>query len=91
MLNHRTQTAQALIAPPAEELAHLLDMALKGELPRLQKRIIQLAQVDSMHQPFANALCALIKNYEEEQIVALLQGQPQNGLVPTRADSLWKP
>ena len=77
--NHLVQASVTPMArPPAAELSLLLDMALKGELPRLQKHVVQLAAAEPQHQPFADALGELIKNYEEEEIVALLQAQPRH-------------
>ena len=77
---HTQQATSSPIAPlPPAELALLLDMALKGELPRLQKHITQLAEAEPQQQPLADTLGELIKGYEEEQIVALLQGQQRNG------------
>ncbi len=69
--------APPLVAPPAAELSHLLDMALKGELPNLQKQVEQLANQAPAHRPFADALAKLIKNYEEEKIVSLLKSQEE--------------
>ena len=57
----------------AAELAELLDMALKGELPNLQTQSERLAQKEPLNQPFVDALQVLIKNYEDEKIIELLQ------------------
>lgn len=62
-----------LLLPPAPELAALLDMALKGELPRLRKQIEQSAATQSAYQPFADQLRCLLDSYDEEGIVTLLQ------------------
>ena len=63
---------QILHRPPAEEISPLLDMALKGELPGLQKRVEQLATSEPQYEPFALALVQLIAEYEEEKIIQLL-------------------
>ncbi len=59
--------------PPVSELAALLDMALKGELPRLRKQIEQSVAIQPAYQPFANQLRCLLDSYDEEGIVTLLQ------------------
>ncbi|MCB0085210.1 MAG: hypothetical protein KDE47_29925, partial [Caldilineaceae bacterium] len=81
---HRRALSSNLSGPPlkrpppqpylsAAELAELLDMALKGELPNLQTQSERLAQKEPRNQPFVDALQVLIKNYEDEKIIALLQ------------------
>lgn len=64
---------ESLVTPPAQELSAFLDMALKGELPRLRKRVEQDATANAAYQPFAQKLLRLLDSYDEEGIVALLQ------------------
>ncbi|MEM7134840.1 MAG: ATP-binding protein [Chloroflexota bacterium] len=66
------------LAPPPEEVSILLDMALKGELPLLKKRIEEIAKRDLQYSPFADRLCGLIKDYAEEDIVDLIQSCHRN-------------
>lgn len=67
----RVQTQLPRIAD--DELRALFDMALKGELPNLEKRSAALVQKDAKNKPFVDALHALIKTYEEDKIIELLQ------------------
>lgn len=60
-------------ALPPQARAHLLDLAHKGELPRLRRAVEQLATTSSAYAPFAHALVKLIESYDEEQILLLLQ------------------
>ena len=62
-----------LLAPPPQELSMLLDMALKGELPRLERVIEDLAAEEVRYQPFTDQIKLLIRAYEEEEIVRVLQ------------------
>jgi len=59
--------------PPPEIFAILLDMAYKGELPRLRSRVLKLGASSAIYQPFINAITALIDQYDEEALLALLQ------------------
>lgn len=68
-----TVDASPLLLPPPAELAALLDMALKGELPRLRKQIEQSSAANAAYQPFVHKLLRLLDAYDEEGIVALLQ------------------
>jgi len=72
--NGNVQTEIELRAiPPAATLSIWLDMALKGELPNLQKRSKELAAVSMHYAPFVDKLCSLIQTYEDEEIVELLR------------------
>lgn len=70
-----SQTHTQSVTVPTQELAILLDMAHKGELPRLRKRIAQIAAAQPQYQPFAQRMNQLIDHYDEEHILALLQDQ----------------
>lgn len=75
--------APAVTPPPPPELAVLLDMALKGELPRLRKRVNALAESDPLYAPFVDGLNELLDSYDEERLLALLQQYSQE---PIRGD-----
>jgi hypothetical protein len=64
-------------APPPQALAILLDMALKGELPRLRSQVALLAKSEPTYHPFATAVIALIDQYDEARLLALLQEYAQ--------------
>ncbi|MBV7336748.1 HAMP domain-containing protein [Chloroflexi bacterium TSY] len=71
--NH-LQTAQIQrIRASDEELAELFDMALKGELPKLKQKSVELIKSDAGNKPSIDTLHALIQNYEEDKIIELLQ------------------
>ncbi|MBI1881156.1 MAG: response regulator, partial [Chloroflexi bacterium] len=62
-----------LIPPPPAQIAILLDLAMKGEIPRLRQRAAQIAQMGQEFQPFANILEQLAKDFEEDQILRLIK------------------
>ncbi len=64
---------KCLIPPPAAEIAILLDLAMKGEIPRLRQRAIQIAQMGQEFQPFASRLEQLARDYEEDRILRLIK------------------
>jgi signal transduction histidine kinase/DNA-binding NarL/FixJ family response regulator/HAMP domain-containing protein len=64
---------EPLIPPPLEEMEVLFDLAMKGDLSRLRKRTAQIEQMDEKFKPFAQQLCQLVDDIEEDQILALLQ------------------
>jgi hypothetical protein len=62
-----------IIPPPPPELAILLDLAMKGDLSSLHKRAVHLKQTDEAFRPFAEKLCQLVDEVNEDQLLALLQ------------------
>jgi CheY-like chemotaxis protein len=70
-----------LVPPPLEELTILLDLALKGELPRLRQRAQQVEQMGEQYRPFATQLCQLTEAFDEDGVLMLIQrympGQPK--------------
>jgi predicted ATPase/signal transduction histidine kinase/DNA-binding NarL/FixJ family response regulator len=62
-----TQTAQ-LIVPPAEEIANLLDLAMRGDLRSLAKKAMQLKELDRRWEPFANQIYKLAKEFKGKQV-----------------------
>ncbi len=58
--------------PPATEVALLLDMALKGELPRLRRHLLALGERTRDYRDFVAIATALIDQYDEEGLLALL-------------------
>ncbi len=68
------EARKKLIVPPAQDvLAILLDLSLKGNMIELEKQADQLAVENEALLPFANKLHHLIKNFDEEQILALIE------------------
>ncbi|MCB0211577.1 MAG: GAF domain-containing protein [Anaerolineae bacterium] len=71
-LAHRPDEAK-LIPPPPEEMAILHDLALKGEILRLKKHASQIEQMSEQYQPFATRLTQLADNFDEDQILILIE------------------
>jgi len=68
--NHQTEL---LVPPPAEKMAILFDLAMKGDLSGLRKQAVQLMQQDQKFEPFAGKLCQLVDDVEEDDLLALLE------------------
>ncbi|MFB2969626.1 AAA family ATPase [Aerosakkonema sp. BLCC-F183] len=64
---------QKMIPPPPEELAVLLDLAMKGELVSIQERSEKLAVSHAQYVPFANQVIKLAKEFEEEKLLEFVQ------------------
>jgi CheY-like chemotaxis protein len=62
-----------LIAPPAEDLAILLDLAMRGNLRGITQVITKLEELDDKLAPFASHLRQLVKGFKGKQIVEFLQ------------------
>ena len=56
-----------------EDLKKLYESALFGNMHRIQEQAAQLAERDAKYGPFADKLCELAKNFEDEQLVALIK------------------
>ena len=70
--NGQLSSAQ-LIAPPAEEIAVLLDLAMKGDLRGVAKRATQLEKLDQKWVPFSTHLRQLAKDFKGKQIREFLK------------------
>lgn len=64
----RRQQNPELIAPPAQEVVVLLDLARRGDLRGLVKRANQLEELDERWVPFATHICQLAKEFKGKQI-----------------------
>jgi hypothetical protein len=62
-----------LVPPPPADMAILYDLAMKGELPNLRQRALQIAKMDERYGPFATLLCQLVERYDEDKILALIE------------------
>ena len=67
-----SETDQAPTLSLPDNTNALLDLAMKGELPRLMKVVEQFAAEDSAYRPFAEQLRPLVDNFDEEGVWALL-------------------
>jgi predicted ATPase/signal transduction histidine kinase/DNA-binding NarL/FixJ family response regulator/tRNA A-37 threonylcarbamoyl transferase component Bud32 len=63
-----TQDASPLIAPPAEEIAALLNLAMMGDLQAIAERAAKLETLDPQLIPFATHLHQLAKGFKARQI-----------------------
>ncbi|MCT7983854.1 AAA family ATPase [Laspinema sp. A4] len=67
------------IAPNAEELAILFDLAMKGELVTIQERVQRLLDGDRRYAPFATQVIHLATTFAEEELLAFVQGYMEAG------------
>jgi predicted ATPase/signal transduction histidine kinase/DNA-binding NarL/FixJ family response regulator/tRNA A-37 threonylcarbamoyl transferase component Bud32 len=63
-----TQDASPLIAPPAEEIAALVNLAMMGDLQAIAERAAKLETLDPQLIPFATHLHQLAKGFKARQI-----------------------
>jgi CheY-like chemotaxis protein len=61
------------LAPPQEELEQLYELAMLGNIYRIQERAKHLLELDKKYAQFANNLHKLARNFEDEQILDLIQ------------------
>ncbi len=64
---------EPMIAPPQEEIAVLLDLALRGDLRGITKRTTQLEALDQQWVPFATHLRQLAQGFKGKQIREFLK------------------
>ena len=67
------QTSPKLIAPPAEELAVLLDLAMRGNLRGIAEQATRLEALNEQWIPFATHLRQLAKGFKGKQILEFLK------------------
>lgn len=70
---------EVLIPPPPEELALLLDLALKGNMRAIHSRATELEQADQRFEPFASKLQQLALGFEEKAIRLLIERYSEEG------------
>jgi signal transduction histidine kinase/DNA-binding NarL/FixJ family response regulator/CHASE3 domain sensor protein/HAMP domain-containing protein len=63
----------AFTPPPPDILAHMYDLAMKGELPRLGREASQLETAGEEYSAFTRELQRLVSRFEEDKILALLE------------------
>ncbi len=66
-------TNSKLIAPPPEELAVLLDLAMRGNLKGIGEQAARLEELDKQWVPFATHLRQLAKGFKGKQILEFLK------------------
>jgi signal transduction histidine kinase/FixJ family two-component response regulator len=62
-----------MVSPPPFELEILYEFAMMGSLRDIEIRATHLEEQDKRYIPFANKLRELIKKYEDEEIIALIE------------------
>jgi signal transduction histidine kinase/DNA-binding NarL/FixJ family response regulator len=67
-------TPSPLRLPPAPVLEELLDLARLGKLVRIEQRALELERSDPAYAAFSQRVHGLARNFEEDRLVALLQG-----------------
>lgn len=65
---------QPVIPPPPEDLKALHESALFGNMQKIEEQADQLTERDQKYGPFASQLKILAKNFEDEQLVLLIEG-----------------
>lgn len=65
--------AEDIIAPSAEELAVLFDLAMMGDLRGIMERATQLEEMNQDWVPFAANLRQLAKGFKEKKILYLIE------------------
>ena len=69
-----SDSQEAEFVPPSlEELEALYDLAMYGSMDRIQERIAHLEETDSKYAPFVQKVRGLARNFEDEQILALVE------------------
>ena len=62
-----------LVAPPAEELEALYELAMLGKISDIRKWAAHIEQLEETYAPFANKVRELAQGFEDEKIVALVE------------------
>jgi len=76
-LESKTQDKN-LIPPPAEEIAILLDLAMRGNLRSIAQRAAKLEELDAKWSPFATCLRQMAKEFKGKQIVDFIKKYSQS-------------
>ncbi|MBN3872840.1 hybrid sensor histidine kinase/response regulator [Nostoc sp. JL33] len=64
---------QSLVVPAAEEIASLLNLAMKGDLKAIVERVTQLEELDVKYAPFSLELRQLAKGFQVKKIREILK------------------
>ena len=62
------------IPPPQAELKKLYEAAMLGMMSQIRKQMDNIEQLDSQYAPFADKVRKFARLFEEEKIVALVEG-----------------
>ncbi len=62
-----------IIAPPADEMAVLFELAMRGDLGEIQKQAEKFKKMDVKYVSFARHLNQLVKNFDEAKILEFVE------------------
>jgi signal transduction histidine kinase/CheY-like chemotaxis protein len=62
-----------LVPPPLENLEALYELAMMGKMLKVREQAAQIEALDEKYIPFARQIEKLAKDFDEEQIVALVE------------------
>ncbi|MEK8016797.1 MAG: ATP-binding protein, partial [Candidatus Parabeggiatoa sp.] len=68
-----TEGSGPLVPPPEAELEKLYELAMMGKMRRIREQAIHLENLDDKYIPFAHKLQSLAKDFEDQQILALIK------------------
>jgi len=69
----RESSQETIVAPPAQEIAALFDLAMRGDIRGIVERAAHLEALDRQWIPFAIHLRQLAKNFEDEKILEFIK------------------
>ncbi|HEY9600936.1 MAG TPA: AAA family ATPase [Allocoleopsis sp.] len=69
----REFSEETIVAPPAQEIAALFDLAMRGDIRGIVERAAHLEALDRQWVPFAIHLRQLAKNFEDEKILEFIK------------------
>jgi predicted ATPase/signal transduction histidine kinase/DNA-binding NarL/FixJ family response regulator/tRNA A-37 threonylcarbamoyl transferase component Bud32 len=69
----RELTAEAIVPPPVEEMAVLLDLAMRGDIRGILEQTVRIEALDRQWTSFALHLRQLAKGYKEKQILEFVK------------------
>ncbi|MBG1266575.1 hybrid sensor histidine kinase/response regulator [Nostoc sp. WHI] len=76
--NQEENSHQSLVAPPAEEITALLNLAMKGDLKGIVERVTHLEELDVKYTPFSLELRQLAKGFQVKKIREILKNTGVN-------------
>ena len=62
-----------IVAPPAEEIEILYDLAVRGNMREILNRALYLETMDAKYRPFVRMLRELARAFEDEKILSLIK------------------
>ncbi|WP_445630176.1 AAA family ATPase [Nostoc sp. DSM 114167] len=72
-VNQAENSQQSLVTPSTEEIATLLNLAMKGDLKGIVERVNQLEEMDVKYAPFSLELRQLAKGFQVKKIREILK------------------